>query len=96
MDYLDADAETELAAAHVATELYERGGKNFCRSRVNSGSKSASESDGERETKWMATFSSTLIYDRDSKGSGEMKVDFGHQDASRMSIKQGPDLRYLR
>ena len=23
------DAETELAAAHVATELYERGGKNL-------------------------------------------------------------------
>ena len=47
VDGSDADAETELAAAHVATELYERGGKNFCRSRVNSGSKSASESERE-------------------------------------------------
>ena len=49
VDGPDADAETELAAAHVATELYERGGKkNFCRSRVNSGSKSASESERAR------------------------------------------------
>ena len=29
VDGPDADAETELAAAHVATELYERGGKNL-------------------------------------------------------------------